>query len=213
MPVVGKSCPTFPLEVNGATKDFNEYVKEQGWDNVVVDFYTNWCTECPKAAKQVSGLATGDASGKTGYMIVNLEGDEDAAKEFVQKHSVSNKVVSCTIDDDELPADFEVKGIPHKLVVESGVVTMNGTDVDLEALPFASSTPKDEGEKTAAAVEIAPGADSVACMAKFASTEGTGKEYMGSKVSKLFKSYEKDEEILKENEFRWVMFPLQYPQV
>jgi ribonucleoside-diphosphate reductase subunit M2 len=36
---------------------------------------------------------------------------------------------------------------------------------------------------------------------------------MVSSVSAEFKAYEKDEEILKENPHRWVMFPIQYPRV
>jgi ribonucleotide reductase beta subunit family protein with ferritin-like domain len=34
-----------------------------------------------------------------------------------------------------------------------------------------------------------------------------------SHLSELFKSYEKDEEILRDNPHRWVMFPIQYPKI
>ena len=37
--------------------------------------------------------------------------------------------------------------------------------------------------------------------------------YAGSSVSVKFKSYEKDEILLKENPNRWVMLPIKYPEI
>ena len=33
------------------------------YDNVVLDFYTNWCTECPKTAVEMDAIAAKDVGG------------------------------------------------------------------------------------------------------------------------------------------------------
>jgi ribonucleoside-diphosphate reductase subunit M2 len=208
--VIGSKVSTFPIEqcsFPGSSVDFVETFAEK-YENVVLDFYTCWCTKCPETAKELDAVAAKDTTGKTAYIIVNLENDADDAMEFYEKHGLEH-VISCVIDDDQLPAAFGVKGIPHKCVIEKGIVTQNGTEVDLQNL-FGATAEKVEAPK---AVEENPQSGEEKKQSVTKMVDQKSGEYMGSRVSKEYKSYEAQEEILRDNDYRWVMFPLKYPEV
>ena len=68
------------------------------------------------------------------YVLINLENDVEGAEEFCGKHAIKH-CLSTVVDDDQLPQDFGIKGIPHKVVIQNGKVVQNGTkEVKLDEL-------------------------------------------------------------------------------
>merc|ERR1712072_754088 len=92
------------------------------------------------------------------------------------------------VDADELPEEYRVSGLPHHVLIGSdGVVVRNyevSLPADLDAALAAKSTP----------AAVAPGAPI-------------------SRISAEYRELEKLDPLLRENPGRWVMFPIQYPEI
>ncbi|CAD7947189.1 unnamed protein product [Amoebophrya sp. A120] len=203
--LVGKNLMDFPITVidkeTGKGKSSSIAELSQQYEHLVLDFYTCWCTKCPDTAKELEGLATKFSDKNVAFLLINLENDDEGAGKFCKDHGIT-KCISSIVDDDEIPEEYGIKGIPHKCVVKGGVVVGNGPDVDLQSLSFSSAAPSDD-ESTAASSssdeEQQVDASKLSMNAKAISAE--------------FKTYEPNEILLKENPQRWVMFPIQYPEV
>merc|ERR1712139_180892 len=91
-------------------------------------------------------------------------------------------------DTDELPEEYRVSGLPHHVLIGSdGVVVRNyevSLPADLDAALAAKATP----------AAVAPGAPI-------------------SRISAEYRELEKLDPLLRENPGRWVMFPIQYPEI
>merc|ERR1712072_1500181 len=92
------------------------------------------------------------------------------------------------VDADELPEEYRVSGLPHHVLIGSdGVVVRNyevSLPADLDAALAAKSTP----------AAVAPGAPI-------------------SRISAEYRELENLDPLLRENPGRWVMFPIQYPEI
>merc|ERR1712072_37959 len=92
------------------------------------------------------------------------------------------------VDADELPEEYRVSGLPHHVLIGSdGVVVRNyevALPADLDAALAASAAP----------AAVAPSAPI-------------------SRISAEYRELEKLDPLLRENPGRWVMFPIQYPEV
>mmetsp|Transcript_3386 Transcript_3386/g.7952 ORF Transcript_3386/g.7952 Transcript_3386/m.7952 type:complete len:525 (+) Transcript_3386:257-1831(+) len=200
--LIGEKVPDFPVLMMDTKETASVAEICEKYENVVLDFYTNWCGKCPEAGKQLGALAAADKSGKNAYLLINLENDQSDAVSFVEKHGLTN-LTSAVVDDEELPKQFEIKGIPHKTVIQNGIVTQNGVDVDITAIDFAASSAAD-------AATTAP--DSAPQTSSSEEEEDADPRQLSSKarsLSNAIKLKEKDEMLLKENPQRWVMFPIQ----
>merc|ERR1712072_1491813 len=92
------------------------------------------------------------------------------------------------VDADELPEEYRVSGLPHHVLIGSdGVVVRNyevSLPADLDAALAASAAP----------AAVAPSAPI-------------------SRISAEYRELENLDPLLRENPGRWVMFPIQYPEV
>jgi len=192
--IVGRQAVDFPftlLSSDGATKK-TTLSELRGDDVIVCDFFTSWCKACPETAKTIDRLAASDSSKK--FIILNLEGDDEGTREFVETHQIKNTVVG-VIEEDDVPKEYGIQGIPHKTVIgQNGVVLVNGHDVDLEKIDVA--------------IAAAPVA-SVPTPVRSMQT----KDRISASLSQKFKELEKNDPLLKPNPSRWVLFPINYPEV
>ncbi|RLI71695.1 thioredoxin [Archaeoglobales archaeon] len=72
-----KPKPTKPIEVN--SKNFGEVLKNN--ENVVVDFYTDWCAPCKIVAPIIEELAK-EYAGKVVFAKLNTDENTDIAQKF-----------------------------------------------------------------------------------------------------------------------------------
>jgi len=186
--LVGCAAPDFPLSVvgpNGVTRTSLQALRPVG-QPAVLDFFAPWCKSCPAAAKQLEGLASGDYAGQCLFLLVCVDGEEEDVRDFASKHGIR----ACTVawvDPDELPEGYGVSGLPHHtLVGRDGVVKRN----------FKVALPDDLDEALAAVVPCEGPANSAV-----------------SRISAEFRELEKQDPLLRENPQRWVMFPIQYPEI
>jgi ribonucleoside-diphosphate reductase subunit M2 len=123
-----------------------------------------------------------------------VDGDIDEAQKWAKSHGIEKCVVTSSVDEDA-PSDlYKVKGLPHHTLIDcNGTVTKNyevNLPEDLEACLHAKSN-ADSNLVLDAGVSVAP----------------------LSRVSKEYCELEKSDPLLMENPHRWVMFPIQYPEV
>ncbi|CAD7968829.1 unnamed protein product [Amoebophrya sp. A25] len=217
-------APDFPMVETAMSRDTSLKELTSQYDVVILDFYTTWCAKCPDAAKEMQKLAN-DSSTFSGsvksaaFVLVNLENDLEGAAEFCEKHQIEatsdissakgSKVISVVIDDDLLPSEYGVQGIPHKTVIKNGFVVANGSDVELAK---ACAEAGDAGSDTASTCDL--GSEEEAVDKK---EEGALFKFEDRKralaVSDDIKRKEGDEVLLAENTQRWVMFPIKYPEI
>jgi len=153
----------------------------------VLDFFAPWCATCPAAARRLEELAAGEYAGRCLFLLVCVDGEEEAARAFASAHGISTCVVSF-VDADELPKEYKVSGLPHHVLIGSdGVVVRNyevALPADLDAALAANAAP----------AAVAPSAPI-------------------SRISAEYRELEKLDPLLRENPGRWVMFPIQYPEI
>jgi len=155
---------------------------------LVIDFFAPWCASCPKGARHMDEVAL-QWSEQATFLLVCVEGGVDGARNFANKHSIKHCKVAAVVDD--VPDDYAVSGLPHHTLLSATHEVLksgNGAvqlPADLEALLKAES--------------VVP--------AKAPIKQGF------SRVTAEYRELEKSDPLLMENPHRFVMFPIQYPQV
>jgi thiol-disulfide isomerase/thioredoxin len=193
---IGSAAPAFDVEVVNADGTVVEKqlsaLRPEG-HALVLDFFAPWCKSCPAAAKKLDELASGEYGSRCVFAIICVDGGIDAAKEFAAAHGIQKCVIAAVVDEDA-PSDlYEVRGLPHHTLVDcQGVLVKNYSvefpddlDACLQAKPEATQSVPEEVES------VLP---------------------LGS-VSKEFVELELSDPLLMDNPSRWVMFPIQYPEV
>jgi len=190
--LVGSVAPDFDVEVSqadGAKSRSSLATLRPDGHALIIDFFAPWCKACPAAAQKLEELAAGAYGDKCAFVLVCVDGDIDEAKQWATDHGIQKCVVTSVVDDDD-PKLYQVRGLPHHTLVDrAGIVVKNYTvDLpgDLEACLHTKS-------------EVSPAI--VGTVAPL------------SLVSQEFRELEKSDPLLKENPRRWVMFPIQYPEV
>ena len=189
--VIGKTAPSMALEIcRGGEKSQSDLLalREPG-QAMVLDFFAPWCKACPKAAQHLDELAESYGE-RCQFVLICVDGSLDDAIAFAKEHGVSRPVIASVVDEDAPSENYQVQGLPHHTIIgPDGLVARNkevSLSEDLEAVLAQEST-----EST----------DSLAPAPK------------KSHISEKYKELEKTDPLLKENPRRWVMFPLQYPEV
>eukprot|EP00490_Sorites_sp_Unknown_P013022 CAMPEP_0114660096 /NCGR_PEP_ID=MMETSP0191-20121206/19288_1 /TAXON_ID=126664 /ORGANISM="Sorites sp." /LENGTH=425 /DNA_ID=CAMNT_0001887541 /DNA_START=60 /DNA_END=1333 /DNA_ORIENTATION=+ len=185
--MIGKAAPDMTVEIyRGEEKvQCNLLSLQQPGQIMVLDFFAPFCKSCPKAAKHLDHLAE-SYSDRCQFVLVCVKGDVDEALKFANLHGVTRCVVAGVVDTDG-PPKYHVKGIPHHTIIADGIITRN----------YEVNLPADLDE----------------ALAKKASNDSLAPVPMKSAISEKYKELEKLDPLLKENPRRWVMFPLQYPEV
>jgi len=193
--IIGSSAPYFQLTLfKDGVFQKSSLSQVRSGKSLVVDFFAPWCQACPAAAKKLEELAATDRGEACNFLLICVDGSEDDVLAFAKANITRCAVAS--VDDDDLPDDYGVSGLPHHTLISSqGKVFKNfevNMPADLDAM-LASASPSDE-------VALKP-ASEVAGWAPM------------SRVTLEVKALEKEDPLLKENPRRFVMFPIQYPEV
>jgi ribonucleoside-diphosphate reductase subunit M2 len=197
---VGRVVADFPLEIaekNGINRrtSLHELIKTSGLP-VVLDFFAPWCAACPAAAAKMDRLA-GDHDGKCLFVLINVDGGAEGAREFAESHGIKHCTLTAADDDEDLMSLCGVKGLPHMAILSADMMVMRNYEVDLPAdleVVFnnsESSASESKDNEIVQAADIAP----------------------LSRISTEYKALEEQDPLLRENPQRWVMFPLHYPEV
>jgi len=195
--IIGSSAPDFKFTiVKDGVSQKSTLSEMRSGKALVVDFFAPWCKSCPAAAKKLEELAA-TARGETcNFLLICVDGSEDDVRDFAK----ANNLTRCTValvDEDDLPDDYGVSGLPHHTLISSqGKVFKNfevNMPTDLDEMLASSVAPSEE-------VALKPAAEEV------------GLRPM-SRVTLELKELEKEDPLLKENPRRFVMFPIQYPEV
>merc|ERR1712224_753981 len=140
-------APDFPLTVlgpDGTQVSTTLQALRVAGQPSVLDFFAPWCATCPAAARRLEELAAGEYAGRCLFLLVCVDGEEEAARAFASAHGISTCVVSF-VDADELPEEYRVSGLPHHVLIGSdGVVVRNyevSLPADLDAALAAKATP------------------------------------------------------------------------
>jgi len=186
---IGAAAPDLDVEVcevGGSTSTTSLLALRPAGKVLVVDFFAPWCKTCPAKAKELDALAKGAYSESCVFVLVCVDGGADAAREFAEAHNIEKCIIAAA-EDEDAPSDlFLVKGLPHCAVIDSEGVLVRNYEVSLPA-------------------------DLDACLSTNTSAEvGT---VPVSSVSKHYIELEKTDPLLMDNPRRWVMFPIQYPEV
>ena len=149
----------------------------------MIDFFAPWCKACPKAAQKLEELAE-SYSTRCQFVLVCVDGSVAEARAFAMEHGLHRCAVAAVVDEDA-PQSYGVAGLPHHtLIAPCGRVAKN----------YEVSLPEDLEAVLAEAAEGVPAPRQ-------------------SRVSEEYRRLEKEDPLLKENPQRWVMFPLQHPEV
>jgi len=221
--LVGQSFIDFEYEITGAEgKDHSIKSLVEKHEFVVLDCYTAWCKACPETAKKISTLAEENKECDVKFCLFNLENSHEDANEFFLKHHLNKELlISGVVDDESAGIEaYAIQGIPHKCVIQKGKIVANGSRVDLKTFDFSGAAIEDEVSTVAATedesetpVAKVESKEPMSVTAMVDSYKNTDREWRGSRVSKEFKGYEKEEFILKENPNRWTMFPIEHDRV
>eukprot|EP00397_Hematodinium_sp_SG-2012_P018384 GEMP01018830.1.p1 GENE.GEMP01018830.1~~GEMP01018830.1.p1 ORF type:complete len:491 (+),score=129.29 GEMP01018830.1:54-1526(+) len=147
---------------------------------VVLDFFTAWCGSCPAVARKIDDFAA--TAEDVLFVILNLEGQLDDTCAFIRDNKLKTAIVG-VIDEDAVPHEYEIKGLPHKTVITvDGRVSHNGNSVNIDSKPWrdAPSTPTPSRNQS---------------------------------MSDKIKALEANDPLLKENPRRWVMFPIMHADI
>jgi len=188
--IIGTVAPDFEVTIceSGSSRQSSLSAIRSG-KGMVVDFFAPWCQACPAAAKKLEDLASGDMAEKCTFLLVCVDGGEDEVNKFAKINNLSKCVVAY-VDDNDLPADYMVSGLPHHTLISADGKVFKNFEVnllaDLDEMLSCSAivTPSKK-------VQLAP----------------------LSRVSQEIKRLEQEDPLLKENPRRFVMFPIQYPEV
>jgi ribonucleoside-diphosphate reductase subunit M2 len=192
--MVGKRSPDIKLQVFSKTGETSRTTLFKLMSNglpTVIDFFTTWCKACPDAAKKLEAL-TSKYAGRANFLVVCLEG-EDGVVDFAKTHGIESCVVAAIEDLDDLPEDLGIKGLPHLTLIDANKVVKHNYSAKLPEDLDAMLCTKNEHNKDAP-LQVGANASK-------------------SRVSEEYKELEKEDPLLKENPNRWVMFPIQYPQI
>jgi ribonucleoside-diphosphate reductase subunit M2 len=196
--IVGSAAPDFELTIavdDKATRSAS-VASLRGSGALVMDFFAPWCKSCPAAAKRLEELAASDLGSQCVFLLVCVDGGIEGAREFAATHGLRRCVVGA-VDDDDGPDAYGVSGLPHHaLIAPTGKVAKNyqvSFPEDLEAVlrPAANGYGASVMEPVATSSLAAP----------------------TSRISAEYTELEKKDPLLMENPKRFVMFPIQYPQV
>jgi len=191
--VIGSLAPDFEITiVEGNTLRKSSLSEVRSNKALVVDFFAPWCKACPDAAKTLESLAAGGHGDKCNFLLVSVDGSEDDVRTFMTSNSISRCSVAMVAEDD-MPEQYSVSGLPHHtLIAADGIVSKN----------YDVSLPSDLDNLVA-----------VAPVAEVADQLATKLKQPMSRVTLQIKELEKEDPLLKENPRRFVMFPIQYPEV
>jgi ribonucleoside-diphosphate reductase subunit M2 len=156
---------------------------------MLIDFFAPWCASCPAAAKRMDEIAT-QYSDKVTFLLVSVDGGIDGARDFANKHGI--KCCKVAAVEDEVPEEYDVSGLPHHMLLSSSheILKSGHGSVQLPADIDAALMVESREETTAVAVRAPI-----------------------SRVTEEYIELEKSDPLLMENPHRFVMFPIQYPQV
>jgi len=189
--IIGSIAPDFQITVVEAGASRKSTLSEvRSGKALVVDFFAPWCKACPAAAKKLEELAATSRSEACNFLLICVDGSEDDVRDFAKANNITKCVVAFA-EDDDMPDELGVSGLPHHTLISSqGKVYKN----------FEVSMPADlDAMLTSLSEALAPSKD--AALAPM------------SRVTLEMKELEKEDPLLKENPRRFVMFPIQYPEV
>eukprot|EP00927_Polykrikos_kofoidii_P048427 TRINITY_DN426_c0_g1_i5.p1 TRINITY_DN426_c0_g1~~TRINITY_DN426_c0_g1_i5.p1 ORF type:complete len:522 (-),score=88.30 TRINITY_DN426_c0_g1_i5:514-2025(-) len=194
--VVGNRIPDVEVSIlthgsTNTTKIELSSLQKRG-NALLIDFFAPWCKACPKAAQQLESFAVSEtadgAISNCQFLLVCVDGDADDAREFASKNSITRCQVA-TIEDDILPQALSVTGLPHLALISPDGTIARNYDVSLPRdLKAIFEQQNSQSSKT---IEPAP----------------------ISRVSAEYRAFEAEDPLLMDNPRRFVMFPIQYPQV
>jgi len=188
--IIGSLAPDFPVTIVEGNSSRQSSLSEVRSDKaLVVDFFAPWCQACPDAAKKLESIAAANHEGKCNFLIVSVDGSEEDVRTFMTSNSISKCTVAF-VDEDDMPEQYSVSGLPHHTLIAADGKVFRNYDVSLSSdIDLMLSV---------SAVEAMP--------------VPTEKRQM-SRVTQEIKELEKQDPLLKENPRRFVMFPIQYPEV
>jgi len=150
---------------------------------LVIDFFAPWCASCPAAAQKLDELAKGKYGETCQFLLMCVDGAIEEAKSFASQHGITHCWIAA-VDESDMPAEYDVSGLPHHTLISSTGTVLCNREVNLPAdLENATS-------ETVLATKAPV-----------------------SRVSAEYRELEKKDPLLQENPRRFVMFPIQYPQV
>jgi len=176
------------LVTDGGSESLTLFDVQGAGKLLAIDFFAPWCGSCPAAAKHLDEIAP-RFHDKATFLLVCVEGGVDGARDFANKHGIKHCGIAAV--DGDIPDEYDVSGLPHLVLLDASrqvVKSAHGAvqlprDLEL-ALAAKSNT------------DIAP-----AVLAPI------------SHITEKYKELEKTDPLLVENPRRFVMFPIQYPQV
>jgi len=189
--IIGSAAPDFKFTIleNGSSRTSSLSEVRSG-KALVVDFFAPWCKACPAAAKKLEDLASSDKSEKCSFLLISVDGSEEAVREFAKSNNITRCVVA-SVEDGDVPDAYSVSGLPHHTLISADGKVVKNYEVALPADldEMLSSQP----------AAIVPAVEP--------------QWQPMSRVSVEIKKLEQEDPLLKENPRRFVMFPIQYPEV
>jgi len=185
--MIGSVAPDFEVEVinaDGSKETLLSSLRPAG-QVLVVDFFAPWCKSCPAKAKELEELARSELGERCVFVLVNVDGGADAALDFAKEHGIEKCIVAAAVDEDTPSELFNVTGLPHCAIIDSNGILARNYEVSLPA-------------------------DIDAC---FQNSSEPATLSPVNDISKQFRKLEESDPILMDNPRRWVMFPIQYPEV
>jgi ribonucleoside-diphosphate reductase subunit M2 len=165
---------------------------------LLIDFFAPWCGSCPAAAQRMDQVAP-QFTGKATFLLVCVDGGVGEARDWAIKHGIKHCKVAAA--DGDVPDEYDVSGLPHHTLLSASreILKSGHGTVQLPAdLELALAAEREEEVALAAERK-----DEGALMVKAPI----------SRVTEQYKELEKSDPLLMDNPHRFVMFPIQYPQV
>jgi len=166
----------------------NASILEDGtYPFLIIDFFAPWCKACPEVAKKID-LLQAKYPKKLVTVLCNVEDGIEDSIDFVTGAGVQQSLFAYLNEDDVPTAEYGIKGLPHKIfILPDGIVKFNGNQTDLTMAETIITQPPKKLDQL--------------------------KNIAESEISARYIELEKEDPLLKENSRRYVMFPLQYPEI